>query len=74
MLQRARGSLRVEGPAGWAGGALAYRPLLPSSHLPRKERQELLAARLEAALAGVSLCNLEHQKSVVGSCVNIWIQ
>merc|ERR1711936_63023 len=50
-VQRARGSLRVEGPAGWAGGALAYRPLLPSSHLPWKERQELLAARLEAALA-----------------------
>ena len=74
VLQRARGSLRVEGPAGWTGGALAYRPLLPSSHLPRKERQELLAARLEAALAGVSLCNLELQKSVVGSCVNIWIQ
>ena len=63
-VQRARGCLRPEGPAGRAGRALAHRSLLPSRHLPRWERQELLAVRTEASFAGAKKMKIWNSELV----------
>ena len=53
-VQRARGCLRPQGPAGRAGRALAHRHVFSCCDKSREEGQKLLAVRLEAAFAGES--------------------
>ena len=64
-VQRARGCLRPQGPAGGARRALAHRSVLSRCDKSRQEGQKLLAVRLEAALAGESTLRSSSKPSSI---------
>ena len=64
-VQRARGCLRPQGPAGRARRALAHRPVFSRGDKSRAEGQKLLAVRIEAALAGESTLRSSSKPSSI---------